>query len=113
MQKRSALATAVIVVSVSVLRAAPDIGERLQEADRMAWLNDWYGALPIYVEAQNAATSAGDRRAAMDAKFGRLRGQMQTRSLAELSEEIATDLLSPMAKQDPKLRLRGFTVKGV
>jgi hypothetical protein len=98
----------------SVLRGAPapDIGARLKEADRLAWLNDWYGALPIYIEAQQAATAAGDRPAAMYAKFGRKRGEMQTQSLAELSEEIANDLLSPIAKQDLKLRLRGLTVKG-
>jgi hypothetical protein len=112
MRRPSAIAIAMVLSLGSILRAAPEIGARLQEADRLAWMTDWYGALPIYVEVERAAISTGDRRAAMYAKFGRLRGQMQTRSLAELSEEIAADLLAPIAQQDPKLRLRGLTVKG-
>jgi tetratricopeptide (TPR) repeat protein len=112
MRWRSAVAIAMVLSVTSVVRGTPDTTRRLQEADRLAWLTDWYGALPIYVEAQQAAINAGDRRDAMYAKFGRLRGQMQTRSLAELSEEIARDLDTPIAKTDLKLRLRGLTVKG-
>ena len=48
----------------------------------------------------------------MYAKFGRLRGQMQTLPLPDISEQIAADLESPVAKRDSKLRLRGLTVKG-
>ena len=48
----------------------------------------------------------------MYAKFGRLRGQMQTLPLPDISEQIAADLESPLAKQDARLRLRGLTVKG-
>ena len=55
---------------------------------------------------------AGNVRDAMYAKFGRLRGQMQTLPLPDISEQIAADLESPVAKRDSKLRLRGLTVKG-
>jgi tetratricopeptide (TPR) repeat protein len=48
----------------------------------------------------------------MYAKFGRLRGQMQTLPLPDISEQIATDLESAVAVQDRALRLRGLTVKG-
>ena len=61
----------------------------LAEADRFAWLTDWYAALPIYSEVEKAATKAGSQRDALYAKFGRLRGQMQTLPLPDLSEAIA------------------------
>ena len=101
-----------ILFLASVGRAEQNTAARLQEADRLAWLTDWYGALPIYTAAEKAAATAGNRRDAMYAKFGRLRGQMQTRSLGALSEDIATDLETPIATGDLKLRLRGLTVKG-
>lgn len=87
-------------------------GQRLAEADRFAWLTNWYDALPIYEQVERAAAKAGNRRDAMYAKFGRLRGQMQVLPLPDISEEIAADLETPLAKQDRRLRLRGLTVKG-
>ncbi|MGH9372386.1 MAG: hypothetical protein ACRD15_12720 [Vicinamibacterales bacterium] len=111
--RRQFAAAIVLTLSIaSSARAAPDLAERLQEADRLAWLTDWYSALPIYSEVERAALKAGSRRDAMYAKFGRLRGQMQTLPLPDISEQIAVDLESALAKRDPKLRLRGLTVKG-
>ena len=92
--------------------ASSDLPARLAEADRLAWLTNWYDALPIYSEVEQAATKAGNRRDAMYAKFGRLRGQMQVLPLPDISEQIAADLATPLAKQDRRLRLRGLTVKG-
>lgn len=106
----------VVVVSVLLCPAAfaqtADAQKLLAEADRLAWLTNWYNALPIYAEVERAATKNGNRRDALYAKFGRLRGQMQTLPLPDVSEQIATDLESPAAKRDPRLRLRGLTVKG-
>lgn len=114
MRKHSAVTMAVVLSLASVARPAPapDIEKRLQEADHLAWLTDWYTALPIYADVEKAAASSGDRRDEMYAKFGRLRGQMQTLPLPDISEQIAVDLDSPLAKRDPRLRLRGLTVKG-
>jgi len=112
MRKQFAAAIVLALSVASSARAAPDFAERLQEADRLAWLTDWYSALPIYSEVEQAATKARNRRAAMYGKFGRLRGQMQTLPLPDISEQIAADLESALAKQDARLRLRGLTVKG-
>ena len=92
--------------------ASSGFSARLAEADRLAWVTNWYDALAIYTEVEQAATKAGNRRDAMYAKFGRLRGQMQTIPLPDISEQIATDLETPRAKQERRLRLRGLTVKG-
>jgi tetratricopeptide (TPR) repeat protein len=92
--------------------ASSDFRARLAEADRLGWLTNWYDALPSYTEVEQAATKAGNRRDAMYAKFGRLRGQMQILPLPGISEQIAADLETSLAKQDRRLRLRGLTVKG-
>src|SRR5688572_14571223 len=84
----------------------------IQEADRLAWLTDWYSAAPIYERAERSAIAAGDKRNALYAKFGRLRGEMQTSALADLSELLARDLDTPLLKSDDRLRLRLLTVKG-
>jgi CHAT domain-containing protein len=115
MQKRVAGFFALFLLSATVTSAQvarTDLDKRLQEADRLAWLTNWYDALPIYAEVEQAATKFGNRRDAMYAKFGRLRGQMQTIPLPDISEQIAADLDTPLASQDRRLRLRGLTVKG-
>lgn len=82
------------------------------KADRLACLTNWYDALPIYTEIERDATTAGNRRDALYAKFGRLRGLMQTLPLPDISEQIAADLETSVARRGPRLRLRGLTVKG-
>ncbi|MGH8056797.1 MAG: hypothetical protein ACREOH_06105, partial [Candidatus Entotheonellia bacterium] len=72
--------TLVCVFVASVANAqvpAAAFDNPIREADRLAWLTNWYDALPIYAEVEQAANKAGNRRDAMYAKFGRLRGQMQ------------------------------------
>ena len=111
--RRSALALCLVFVCLHVpVFADSSILTTLQQADSLAWLTDWYSALPLYERAEKEALRVGDRRNAMYAKFGRLRGQMQTLPLATLSEQLGTDLHNPIAIGDPRLRLRGLTVKG-
>lgn len=115
MTKLVALSPALLLLLAALADAqsAPtDFSKRLGEADRLAWLTNWYEALPIYVEVERSASATGNRRDAVYAKFGRLRGQMQTLSLPDISEQIAADLNTPLARQDRRLRLRGLTVKG-
>ena len=92
--------------------ASSDLPRRLAEADRLAWLTNWYDALPIYIEVEQSASKTGNRRDAMYAKFGRLRGQMQVLPLPDISERIGADLATPLGKLDRRLRLRGLTAKG-
>jgi CHAT domain-containing protein len=113
------LPTLVSLVSVLILLAATDARaeppshlSQIQEADRLAWLTDWYSAAPIYARAEKAALAAGDKRNALYAKFGRLRGEMQTSGLADLAQILAADLDSALLKGDDRLRLRLLTVKG-
>jgi CHAT domain-containing protein len=101
-----------ILISLACLNPTAPYQNDLTEADRLAWLTDWYSAYPLYARAERAANTAGDKRNALYAKFGRLRGEMQTLSLPDVSETIANDLDSALAQNDAALRLRGLTVKG-
>lgn len=92
--------------------AAGSVTDLLREADRLAWLTNWHAALPIYTRAETESRTTRDARNELYAKFGRLRGKMQTRSLGDLSTELARDRATPLAHQDRRLRLRGLTVKG-
>lgn len=102
-----------IFISLACLEPTPTtFQDDLKEADRLAWLTDWYSAHPLYARAERAATRAGDKRNALYAKFGRLRGEMQTLALPDISEIIANDLETPLVQNDPALRLRALSVKG-
>ena len=93
MGKKLLQSTFVVLLLSSIANAqsaSSGFNARLAEADRLAWLTDWYDALPIYAEVEQAATKAGNHRDAMYAKFGRLRGQMQILPLPDVSEQIAT-----------------------
>src|SRR4026208_981212 len=76
--------------------AAPDIDAVLREADRLAWLTDWTSALPVYRAAEARARTSGTPSQLLYAKVGRLRGEMQTRALGDLSSELGRDLARPM-----------------
>src|SRR4051812_10511909 len=105
MRKRVASAAFVLVLGFkSVAISQPtfiDSEKRLKEADHLAWLTNWYDALPLYADVERAATKAGHRRDALYAKFGRLRSEMQTLTLPGISEQIANDLATSLAKNDP------------
>ena len=93
-------------------RIQENAADLLREADRLAWLTNWTAAGPLFARAERAAGESGDARAALYARFGRLRAEMQLRSLPDASAEIARLLDGELGQRDRWLRLRGLTVKG-
>ena len=78
-------ATAILLLVLppgAFAQRAPDVAKQILEADRLAWLTNWNDALPLYERAERDAIKAGNRHDALYAKFGHLRGRMQTLSLA-------------------------------
>lgn len=53
MPKYLAVAILFSLPVVSFGQAPTDFAKRLEEADRLAWLTDWYTALPIYVDRKS------------------------------------------------------------
>jgi CHAT domain-containing protein len=84
----------------------------IKEADRLAWLNNWVKAAPLFTKAEELFAQAGDERNTLYAKLGRIRGEMESKSLTEASEYVATLLQNPIVQNDPILKLRGLVVKG-
>src|SRR5687767_3012062 len=84
----------------------------LSEADRLAWLRVWTRAEPLYAEAREAFVRSGDRRNALYAEVSRLRGQLPTLPVPEVSERLSDYLENPVVQGDDRLRLRNLIIKG-
>src|SRR4029450_722949 len=84
----------------------------LAEADRLAWLRVWTRAEPLYAEAREAFVRSGDRRNALYAEVSRLRGQLPTLPVPEVSERLSLYLDDPIVQNDERLRLRVLIIKG-
>ena len=100
--------------TIAMLPAEPaaDPKAALAEADRLAWLKNWTKAEPFFVKAEEGFATAGDRRDALYARVGRLRGELRSSSPRIISHEVALVLSNPLVVGDKALRLRCLTVKG-
>jgi hypothetical protein len=78
----------------------------LERAERLTWPTDWYAAAPLHRVAETGFLKQGDARSAMYTRFGRVRREMQTRPLTEVSEQLSADLATSLARSDERLRLR-------
>src|SRR5919106_840454 len=84
----------------------------LAEADRLAWLRVWTRAAPLYAKAREAFIASGDERNALYAEVSRLRGQLPTLPVPEVSERLSDYLDNPLVQNDERLRLRVLIIKG-
>ncbi|WP_031498102.1 CHAT domain-containing protein [Bryobacter aggregatus] len=86
--------------------------EALAKADSLADLRAWSRAEPFFIEAERGFTQVGDSRNALYATLGRIRGELPRRSNAEVSQQLAEILESPLAITDDRIRLRCLVIKG-
>lgn len=84
----------------------------LAEADRLAWLRVWSRAEPLYEKARDAFLKEGDERNAVYAEVSRLRAQLPTLAVPEVSERLSNYLDDPLVQSDDRLRLRVLVIKG-
>jgi CHAT domain-containing protein len=84
----------------------------LAEAKRLAFLHNWPKAAPLFAEAEKRFAASGDRLQEIYAHVGRLRGEVESLSLPEVSNNLADVLQSPAAQSDPQLRLFCLVAKG-
>lgn len=84
----------------------------LAEADRLAWLRVWTRAEPLYAKAREAFVARGDERNALYAEVSRLRGQLPTLPVPEVSQRLSEYLDNPLVQSDDRLRLRVLIIKG-
>lgn len=84
----------------------------LREANHLSDLFNWADARPLYAQAEKLFQDAGDNRDALYARFGRIRGEMETLNLPETSDYLGSQLQSPLLRTDLQLRLMCLIVKG-
>jgi len=91
------------------LTTAPEI---LVEASRLAFLHNWQAAAPLFHQAEGLFAAQDDKRNVLYAHVGWLRGEIESRSLAEVSGYLAGILRSPLTQSDLRLRLFCLVAKG-
>ena len=95
-----------------VVAQTSDPHKLIAEADRLAWLRVWTRAEPLYAKAREAFIASGDERNALYAEVSRLRGQLPTLAVPEVSERLSDYLENPLVQNDERLRLRVLIIKG-
>ncbi len=100
-----------LIVDSIVYPADPDA--LLSQADHLANVGNSVKARPLYAEAEKEFHARGDAKRELYAKFGRLHRDVESGSYSAVSEELAGDLANPNAQNDPALKNRALSVKGI
>ncbi|MGA2073481.1 MAG: CHAT domain-containing protein [Terriglobia bacterium] len=90
-----------------------DPGQILAEADRLALLANWTKAGPLFARAEQIYTGRGEQRNALYSKIGRQRSDLEKTSYSEVGRAISEDMKNPLVGNDPRLKLKCLTAKGV
>jgi tetratricopeptide (TPR) repeat protein len=103
---------ALFALSVSALIAEANVNSlnALRKANHYADLYNWADATPLFLIADPGLPHGSPDQ--IHAHLGYLRATMETRSLPELSNEIASILHSPAVDSNPRLRLWCLGIKG-
>ena len=86
--------------------------DRLQEARRLAWLNNWTEAAQVLDRLERSGLKPADEASALFVKAAHIRGNIESMSLPDAAGELASMLAYMPAKQDSDLRLQLLAIKG-
>jgi CHAT domain-containing protein len=100
-----------LLVQAGVYAADPDA--LLSQADHLAEIGNSIKARPLYAQAEQEFRSRGDTKKELYAKFGRLHREVESGSYSAISEELERDLANPVVQNDPALKIRALSVKGI
>lgn len=108
---------AIVLLVIIALFGAPqnfDPPQKLlNHALYLADLYNWADAAREFDQAERLFTAAGDRRNALYARLGKIRGTIEQYNLPLTSAQLATDLQSnPILARDKQLRLFCLVIKG-
>jgi tetratricopeptide (TPR) repeat protein len=111
-RRRMGLALLACAVALPAHAKSSDPEKLLAEADRLAWLRAWTRAESLFAKAHAMFAARGDKRNALYAEVSRLRGQLPTLAVPEVSDRLAAYLDDPLVESEPRLRLRVLVIKG-
>lgn len=84
----------------------------LQEAKRLAWLNNWTEAAIVLDRLELSGVIPADEGTILFARAAHIRGNIEGMSLPTAASELASMLMSSPAQNDPELRLELLAIKG-
>ncbi len=110
----AALASTTLAVGFHVAhRPKPSSPEGLvQQADALAWKNQWIAAKPVYENARVNFLKEGKTSEALYAEVSQIPVDVERTSVPEQLIRLSRDLQSPAAK-DPRTRLRVLEILGM
>jgi len=111
---RPSMVVILLLVAVPRSSVSPETPreDTLQEARRLAWLNNWTEAAQVLDRLERSGLKPADEASALFFKAARIRGNIESMSLPEAAGELASMLASIPAKQDSDLRLQLLAIKG-
>ena len=110
--KRKLVASASIERPIGNSESGQDPQILLAEANRLSWLFNWPKAEPLYVRAEQMFKKTGDKRDEIYARVGEIRARSETMSYTDVSAMIGRELVDPVTKSDPRLKLWCLAQKG-
>jgi hypothetical protein len=69
-----------------------DAKHLIGEADRLAWINNWVKAGPLYEQAERLFSQSEDVKSALYARIGNIQATMQGQSFPDLSRRLAVEM---------------------
>lgn len=84
----------------------------IQEAKQLAWLNNWAEAAKVLDRLDREGFAPADEPTSLFARAAQIRGNIESTSLPEAAEELASLLDSGPGQSDPELRIQLLAIKG-
>lgn len=85
----------------------------LAQADYLASLDNWEEARPYFAKAERLFAARGDQRNALYARISCVEADVERGSYTDAAQYLAAQLKNPFVQNDPCLKLRCLTVKGI
>ncbi len=85
----------------------------LDQADYLASLDNWEKAQPYFAKSERLFAARGDQRDALYCRISCVEADVEKSSYTKAAQYLATQLRNPLVQNDPRLKLRCLTVKGI
>lgn len=113
MEGHSHLGALILLLASAFGAEAADPDALLARADHFAGFGNLDAARPLYAQAEQEFHERGDTRNELYAKFGRLRRDVESGPYSSVAADVAKDLQNPVVQNDPALKIRALSLKGV
>ena len=112
--RRPSMVAILLFVTAPRLAVGPETPreDTLQEAKRLAWLNNWTEAARVFERLERSGMNPGDAATALFSRAVHIRGNIESMSLRRAADEVTSMLASDPAQKDFALRIQLLAIKG-